>query len=412
MIRNQAKMKKNNFFGNTFATIFVLLTKQTKFIMKKISLVLIGVLSMQLASAQGSKVASASFYMTDYNNEKNVEYLGKAKDFINQAAEHETTIAQGKTWYYRGLVYSLLAKDEATKNDGSDYIGEAVKSFDKALTIEDKKFRDDSKVITQLKDLAAESFNGAIELQKSQNFKMAYDAYQRVADINKVLVKNKSELQFDVNLATKNGTYAAEDGGMIKEAIAGYNTLIENDPKDTYYFALANLYKKQGEEDMFVKTLDRGNEAFPDNANIIIAQLNFLRSTGKTAEAMSKIDKAIELQPENEVLYFVKAKTLDDAGEADAAIKVYEEAIAVNPDYTDAIYNIGAIYFLQGNPIVEKMNTLTTSPADTKIYNGLVEERKAIYRKAKVYFERVLAIKADDVNAAATIKKIDRVLGM
>ena len=82
----------------------------------------------------------------------------------------------------------------------------------------------------------------------------------------------------------------------------------------------------------------------------------------------------------------------------------------VNPEYTDAIYNIGAIYFLQGNPLVEKMNTLTTSPADTKIYNSLVEERKAIYRKAKTYFERVLEIKPDDANALATVKKIDRVL--
>lgn len=365
---------------------------------------------MQLAHAQASKVSSVSFLMSDYNNEKIVKSLVKAKDLIDEAAAFEATMIQGKTWYYRGLVYALLAKEETTKNDGSNYIGEAITSFEKALTIEDKRFREDAKVLIQLKDLAATSFNTAIEKQNAKEFKKAYADYQRVQEINNILEKNGGKLQFDVNLATKNATYAAEDAGMVKEAISGYNTLIENDAKDAYYFSLANLYKKEGKDEMYVKTLDRGNKEFPENANIIIAQLNFLRANGKTDEAMAKIDKAIELQPENEVLYFVKAKTLADGGETEAALKVYEEALTVNPEYTDAIYNIGAIYFLKGNPIVEKMNTLTTSAADTKIYNGLVEERKTIYRKAKTYFERVLEIKPDDANALATIKKIDRVL--
>jgi len=377
---------------------------------KKILILIITLFSLQLANGQASKVSSVAFLMDDYNNEKIVKSLVKAQELINEAILDETTMIQGKTWYYRGLVYSLLATEETTKNDGTDYLSESLTSFEKALTLEDKKFRDQSKVYLYLKDLAATSFNGAIEKQTAKDYVNAYNQYQLVAKIDKILTKNGEKLQFDPNLAVKNATFAAEDAGMAKEAIAGYNTLIENDPLDTYFFNLANLYKKDGNDDMYVKTLEKGNKLFPNNANIIIAQLNFLRASGKTDEAMAKIDKAIELQPTNEVLYFVKAKTLDDGGDSEAAIKVYEEAIKVNPKYIDAIYNIGAIYFLRGNPIVEKMNKLTTSPADTKIYNGLVEERKAIYRIAKTYFERVLEIKSDDANALATIKKIDRVL--
>lgn len=350
------------------------------------------------------------FLMDDYNLEKSVKSLLKAKELINEAAENEATIAQGKTWYYRGLVYSLLASEETTKDDGTDYLGEALNSFEKSLTLDDKKFRDQSKVYINLKALAAESFNGAIEKQTAKDYANAYNQYLLVGRITNILEKNGEKLQFDPMLAVKNSTFAAEDAGMYKEAIAGYKTMLEDGPTDVLYFSLANAYKKDNDEEMYVKTLDKGNKAFPDNANIIIAQLNHLRANGKTEEAMAKIDKAIELQPTNEVLYFVKAKSLDDAGMQDEAIKVYEEALVVNPKYTDAIYNIGAIYFLKGNPIVEKMNKLTTSAADTKIYNGLVEERKALYRKAKSYFERILEIKADDENAISTIKKIDRVL--
>ena len=161
---------------------------------------------------------------------------------------------------------------------------------------------------------------------------------------------------------------------------------------------------------MFNKTMDKAAVEFPDNADVIIAQLNYLIAKGKTAEATDKIDKAISLQPTNEMLYFVKAKTLDDMGNREEAIKTYEKAIEIKPNFADAYYNLGAIYFLQGNPIIEKMNKLTTSPADTKIYNELVEERKELYRKAKTYFDKVIEIKPDDAMATSTIKKIERVL--
>ena len=377
---------------------------------KRILILFIASFSMQLLSAQGSKVSSAYFLMDDYNNDKTVESLQKAKKAIDEAVVHETTSLQGKAWYYRGLIYNMLSKDETTKSADANYTSEAVKSFEKALTIEDKRFRDDKKVVLNLQDIAVNTFNSAIESHQGKDFKKAYNSYTEVGKIREILKANGSNLTFEYNAVLKNLTFAAEDGGMLEEAIVGYNKLIESDPKDAYFFNLAKLYKKNENEEMYLATLDRGAEANPDNANIIIEQLNYLMKAGKKEAAMGKIDKAIELQPDNHVLYFVKAKTYDDDGDKENAIKFYNEALEVNPKYTDALFNIGAIYFLAGNPIVEKMNELTTSPADTKIYNGLVEERKVTYRKAKVYFEQILEMEPDNAGAQKTIDKINRVL--
>lgn len=377
---------------------------------KQLFFVLIALLSTQLIQAQASKVSTAYFLMEDYNLEKTLKSLVQAKEAINEAAANEATMNAAKTWYYRGLIYNLLATNPETSKDGTDYTNEALTSFQKALSFNDKKFADKDKAILQLKDLAATFFNNAIEKQKAAKYTEAFADYAKVEEINQLVVSNGAKMQFDASLATRNKTLVADEAGMYKEAISGYNTLIEEDPKSTYYVNLANIYRKQENDEMFNKTMDKAAVEFPDNADVIIAQLNYLIAKGKTAEATDKIDKAISLQPTNEMLYFVKAKTLDDMGNREEAIKTYEKAIEIKPNFADAYYNLGAIYFLQGNPIIEKMNKLTTSPADTKIYNELVEERKELYRKAKTYFDKVIEIKPDDAMATSTIKKIERVL--
>ena len=243
---------------------------------KRILILFIALFSTQLLSAQGSKVSSAYFLMDDYNNDKTVESLQKAKKAIDEAVVHETTSLQGKAWYYRGLIYNMLSKDETTKSADANYTSEAVKSFEKALTIEDKRFRDDKKVVLNLQDIAVNTFNAAIESHQGKDFKKAYNSYTEVGKIREILKANGSNLTFEYNAVLKNLTFAAEDGGMLEEAIVGYNKLIESDPKDAYFFNLAKLYKKNENEEMYLATLDRGAEANPDNANIIIEQLNYL----------------------------------------------------------------------------------------------------------------------------------------
>ena len=376
--------------------------------MKKLILILfVSFISLQISVAQSSKVNNAYFLMDDYKQSKNSKDLIKAKEAIDEAITHETTSVQGKTWYYRGLIYKLLSKDEETSKNGIDYTTPALESFEKALSLKDKKFRNDDKVITYLKEMAVNSFNKGVELFKTGDFKTAYDKFNNTVNINKTIKNNKESEPVKTVVAVEYSAIAASNAGLNTEAISSYKKLLSLNKSADTYFKIAKLYEKIGDKDLYKKTLEDGAAAFPDNANIIIEQLRVLMQEGKMDEAIGKIDQAIKVDPKNEKLYFIKAKSLADAGKDEEAVALYEKAIELNPEYTDAIYNLGTIYFLKPNKSVEEMNSLGMGAADQKRYNELKEQQKQYYIKAKPYFEKVLEIDPNDSLAKKAINKIN-----
>tara|TARA_B110000037_G_scaffold151629_1_gene170970 strand:- start:2320 stop:3465 length:1146 start_codon:yes stop_codon:yes gene_type:complete len=377
---------------------------------KKILILITTLLVLQANFAQSSKVSTAYFLMTDYEQSENSKDIIKAKDAIDIASRHETTSLQGKTWYYRGLIYKMLSENEELKVNGIDYSLDALSSFEKSLTIEDKKFRDDDKVIRVLNQMTVNSFNNGVELFKAKDFQAAYSKFNATVNLNRVLLSNDAKEPVNSLTATEYAGIAASNAGMNQEAISSYKKMVEQDNENNFYLKLAKLYKKTAEMDLYNATLTEGNKAFPNDVNIIIEQLNVLISSGKAGEAISKIDKAIELQPDNDMLYFVKGNTLENTGDIEAAIKLYKKAAEVNPKNDKALYNIGAVYFKKANKLIEEMNTLSMSTADTKRYDILSAERKLIYSEAKPYFEKVLEITPDDATSKRALKKINSTL--
>ena len=97
--------------------------------MKRTALTLILILGISGVFAQSAKVVSAYNYMKPQYNE-----LDKAKESIDQAAQHPKTSMEAKTWYYRGQVYYKLfqSTDEKFANLDDNPLLVAYKSFVKA----------------------------------------------------------------------------------------------------------------------------------------------------------------------------------------------------------------------------------------------------------------------------------------
>ena len=86
------------------------------------------------AFAQSSKVTSAWNY-------QRYKELDKAQKSIDDAAKHESTMNEAKTWHYRGKIYSDIAKstEPEYKNLSPDPLWEAAISFQKVLELDIKK---------------------------------------------------------------------------------------------------------------------------------------------------------------------------------------------------------------------------------------------------------------------------------
>lgn len=377
--------------------------------MKNIFLIMIGMLfAGQLSYAQGSKVMAAYNYLEEYKLGKDGNDLVEAKEAIDKAIEHETTGVQGKTWYYRGMIYQMLAKDEMLSKTDDTYTATALASFEKAVNLEDKKFRNKEDAVTYIRAISSDVFNSGADAYQSGNYEQAYKDFNAMKAINETLSKHGADLVVTTERSVSNAAASAEAAGMVPEAIASYEELLTMTEDANNYVFLSRLYKKSGDKEKAMATLDSAAENFPDNAEVVIEQLNYFIEDNNVAGAIDKIDKAIELQPENDMLYFIKGNAYDKSGDMDKAIVEYERAIEINPKNDKALYNAGAMYFLGANKYIQEMNELDFN--ETAKYDELNEKRRQMYLTAKPYFEKVMELIPDDAASKKALFKINSAL--
>ncbi len=377
--------------------------------MKRIVLIAIGLLcTAQISFAQGSKVMAAYNYLEEYKLAKNGEDLVEAKEAIDKAVAHETTGIQGKTWYYRGMIYQALSKDELLSQTDPTYLTTAIESFAKALSLEDKKFRNREDAVLYIRAISSDIFNSGADAYQNGDYAQAYKDFNAMKAINETLKNNNGELVVETERCVSNAAASAEAGGLVNEAIAAYEDLLTMTEDANNYVFLSRLYKKSGDKEKAMATLDMAADIFPENAEVVIEQLNYFIEDNNIAGAIDKIDKAIELQPENDMLYFIKGNAYDKSGDMDKAIVEYEKAIEINPSNDKAIYNAGAMFFLGANKFIKEMNDLDYN--ETTKYNELNAKRREMYLTAKPYFEKVLELIPEDVASKKALFKINSAL--
>jgi tetratricopeptide (TPR) repeat protein len=377
--------------------------------MKKLTLLsTMLVFFISMTFAQSSKVMAAYNYLEEYKLSKNGQDLVEAKEAIDAACLNETTSILAKTWYYKGMIYHFLSKDPLLSKTDASFSEVALTSLEKSLTMNDPKFRNQDEALDYMRAISADIFNAGVEAYQAQKFDVAYAYFSKMKPINTILEKNKVELVVTTVRAVSNTAAAAEQAGMTKEAIAAYEDLLTMNQDANNYRFLSSLYKMDGNKEKAMSILDEAAKKHPDNADIIIDQLNFYIEDGKLNEAIDKLDKAIALQPNNDMLYFVKGNAYDKNKELDKAIVEYEKAIAINPKNDKALYNAGAMYFLGANEYIKQMNELSYN--ETAKYNELDGKRKELYLKAKPYFEKVLELFPDDEASKKALFKINSAL--
>lgn len=379
--------------------------------MRKLTLTTLLIFMLTLISvelnAQASKVMAATNYLSDYQQSENPdpENLIKAKEAIDAAIANENTGVQGKTWYTRGLITLSMLGDTSFTNFPDNFAKETLSSFQKAMELNDKKFRDTDKLLQYALKLSTDVFNGGVDAYSKENYVKAYESFLFMKDVNSFLEENKQNIVVETKVALSNAAQAAEQAKLSSEAIDAYNELLKYDNSVINYRLLANLYKEAKNFDKSLETLDKAAEAHPDDADLMIDQLNIYIGLDRLGEAIDLIDKAIELQPDNDMLYYVKGTAFDGAGEIDKALEQYEKAVEINPENTRALYNAGAMYFNKANIYIEEMNKLSLN--EQKKYDELNSKRLELYKKAKPFFERIIEIDPEDDAASRALTKIN-----
>jgi tetratricopeptide (TPR) repeat protein len=182
------------------------------------------------------------------------------------------------------------------------------------------------------------------------------------------------------------------------------------------------LYKDKGDLEKGSEVINQGKAVFPGNTDLVITEANMYISTNNHAKAINSLMVAKEKEPNNvSVLYAVgvtydllKNDTKLPADEREKyfneAVKAYKETIAVDPNFFDAVFNLGALYFNKGGEVINEANKLPIS--ETAKYEKMLAEGNSYLNLALPYLETCETLQPKDKNTLVSLKEIYTRLNM
>ncbi|WP_306643781.1 tetratricopeptide repeat protein [Sanyastnella coralliicola] len=322
----------------------------------------------------------------------------EAVGYIEKSLSNEKAITKEKTWRYRGDIYMNVALDSALAIKYPEALDLARESYIKAREL-DKRGSYANEIQLGLNRVMNQAMNNGIANYNSKNYN---EAAKNFALSNKV-----AQTAFDSTFtqAVYNTALAYEKGGETDMAIDYYRQCIEaNYLAEDVYLLIANLYSNSDREKEALETLKEARMKFPRNKNLILEELNIYLRNEQYDLAEENLRLAIEADPKNEVLHFSQGAVNDKLGNIEVAEKAYLNAIEIKPDYVDARYNLGALYYNIGAEMINEANEIP--PTQVKRYEAKVAEAKELFAKAQPHFEEAHKLDPEDLATMESLKNI------
>ena len=327
--------------------------------------------------------------------------LDTALKLIQLAEQDEKTKDMAKTYYVKGLIYDQMAKSTNPEFQGiCEYpLVNAFDNYKKAYNMGDSKMLQgtiDAKFLMLTNSL----INVAVTKYQEENFKEAFIYFQKTLEVKEMPVF-QGELDTAVIFNTAIAAQRSED---YDNAIKYYEKSITlgYGEGDTYSL-LADSYKAKGDTLTYINKLKEGFEKYPSNQNLLGGIINFyILESDNASEAFKYLELAREKDPNNPQFYSAEAHLYDKTGDRETAKEKYKKAIELDPNFFEAYYNLGVLYFNEGVELTDKANAIT----DNKKY----EEAKKIaddkFLESLPYIEKAHELEPADKGIMQTLKNL------
>lgn len=359
--------------------------------MKKLIILLLAVFIVSGLSAQTSKRTSAYNY---FKNDK----LDKAKEYIDPCITHEKTMNSAKTWYYRGNIYLQIARDTGKYHElDSNALEVAWESYNKCLELDSRgEFTRD--IQNNMKIISYNFFNDGVQFYNVKDYEGAARSFLNTYKVSQ-------GIGITDTLALENVAFAYELAKDYDQAEATYLMLMEIKPNDpVIYSSLADLNFAQEDSVAAENYIMEGREKFPDNYQLLIAETNLALSRGENDKAVANLTEALKTDPTNVTIWFALGKNYDDAANIEKAEEAYLKCIELDATYSNAYFNLGAMFNNMAADIILKANDL---PLDAvKEYDEAKAASHVLLEKALPYLEKSDELNPDDMDTLITLKQI------
>lgn len=377
--------------------------------MKKLILLLPFVAAtVATVDAQPAKRTSAYNYLS-YGE------LDNAKEAIDAASIHEKTLADAKTWLYRGQIYQGIyeSQDPKFKALSNNPLEEAYMAFLKCRELDEKGTH--AEVTLKYLDVQSRQFiNEGITAYNNKNYPAALSAFENV-----IIITETPKIQRIDSLSIYYAGACAEQIGNLVKAEKHYRKAIDiNFQAEQAFVRMSRMFAEAGNKEKAFEIVKEGRQRFPDNQTLVTEEVNAYLMSDRHEEAMEALNVAIGLDPENFSLHFalgfvndrLAAKTLEESPEGGAkyedylanAEKSYKTSIELNGENFDAVYNLGALYFNRAVKLNEVANTID----DMKKFEAARKVADAVFEQSMPILEKAYSINGNDKGVLISLKQL------
>jgi tetratricopeptide (TPR) repeat protein len=202
---------------------------------------------------------------------------------------------------------------------------------------------------------------------------------------------------------------AASRADLLDESIKYYELAREvNCPEPDLYVFLKQKYFMKGDTAKGVEILEDGFKKDPDNQSILIELINYYLTNNRGEEALEYLQIAQKDDPTNLSFIFAEATLYDKLGETDKALETYNRCIEIDPDYFNAYYNIGVMYYNNAVEMYKAADEIGTP----KEYGEATDAADVVLAKALPFMEEANRIDPEEVSTLETLKTLYYRMGM
>jgi predicted Zn-dependent protease len=333
--------------------------------------------------------------------------LAEAKEMVDAATTYEKTMNDGKTYYYRGLVYAMLdtTSNESFKSLAQDPLTVAIESFKKADELDKKNsgyFIQDG-VSIQTKEQQEEALanyylnKGITEIQSDEpNYDKVIAVLDKGIKVFESLVPkyaNDTLTYYVQGLAASNG----EKHDMAIESLGKY--FAKGGKSKDAYILLYQVYSGPKENKEKALEVVREGKAKNGHSDFSRLEIGLLIDLNRIGEAKDGLEAAVAKNPNDKILHFYLAYANSQLKNIDAAKKHYLEALRIDPAYFEAQYYYAQLFLLPVEDLTKQINSLGISAKDAQKKRELYQERVKKSEEAIPQLEKAEGMKANDNEA-------------
>jgi tetratricopeptide (TPR) repeat protein len=371
--------------------------------MKKLLIVLLAVMAAGFLSAfddgcESVEMQSAKLYI------QNKEYPDAIKNLNQEIAQNPTN---GEAYYLLGKINFDKKEFMAAKTNfdtSKKYLQKQPASSERDEMVKDMDGKMKFAWASQYND-GVKSLNAGIQATSEDAKKSDFDA--AVVSFNNAVAFAPDSTSSYYNLAS-----AYQGLKQYDKAVETYQLVQLKDPKSAdAYIGLSQVYLSQNKAEKAVATLEKAKRNGIDSPELSKTLASLYAYTGKGSA--TDLEKVVNDNPNDRDLRFNYAVKLSDDKQYEKAIAQYEQVLRLDPEYNNALINIGVTYYNMGVADKEKGDKAAEDkakaineagkknkrfkPVQPESYKGFVEYLK----KAQPYLEKATS-KAD---VSAEVKK-------